>query len=224
MLGPALEAINVNRKSRRFHNTWVLGLLQKGSTFVFDQSKRLLMLTNVLVHCNDELKLIMTGCISSWCRCSLITYNDRRKWKSDLFCLHQEIPCYHKCINGSFRNGLSRNLLAFKHTQLERMSYQNKWVVFYGDHGWLSRHSVAILYWKNCLWVTWEFHLFFVTFGGLSLMQILNCEWGVVACAKIVQICLRLEHYIHGNGQEGLDSECTWIMQTRSRASGFWWL
>ena len=104
-----------------------------------------------------------------------------------------------------------------------RMSYRNNWVVFYRDHGWLSRQSFKILYWKSCIRVIWEFHgwspLLVVIFSGLSLVQILNCVCGVVVCAKIVQICFRLVHYIHGNDQEGLGSDCPWIMPARSKAS-----
>ena len=47
-------------------------------------------------------------------------------------------------------------------------------------------------------------------------MQILKCV-RVVACGKIVQICLRPVHY----GQGGPGSEYTWIMRAVSRARGF---
>ena len=37
-----------------------------------------------------------------------------------------------------------KDLLIFNHTQPGRMSYQNNWVVFYGDHGWLSLQRVEL--------------------------------------------------------------------------------
>ena len=74
--------------------------------------------------------------------------------------------------------------------------------MFVGDHGWLSRQSFEILYWKYCIWVIQEFPgwspLLVATFSGLSMIQILNFVWVVVASAKIVQIFLKLVHYIHG--------------------------
>ena len=70
---------------------------------------------------------------------------------------HQETPCYHKCVNGSCMDGWKKDLLIFNHTQSGRMSNQNNWVVFYGDHGWLSQQSVEMLYWKNYMRVIQEF-------------------------------------------------------------------
>ena len=43
--------------------------------------------------------------------------------------------------NWIYKDGLSGDLLTFNHTQSGRMSYQDNWVVFYGDHGWLSCHE-----------------------------------------------------------------------------------
>ena len=118
-----------------------------------------------------------------------------------------------------------KDLLIFNRTQPGRMSFRNNWVVFYGDHGWLSQESVAILYWENSMrviqkFLRWSLWLV-VTFGGLRWMHILNCVWRIVACAKILQKRLRLVPFMHGNGQEGPGSEYTWIMRALSRASGF---
>ena len=47
-----------------------------------------------------------------------------------------------------------------------------------------------------------------------------HIELCVRSCG-IVQICLRLVHFIHGNGQGGPGAEYTLIMQALSRANGF---
>ena len=43
---------------------------------------------------------------------------------------HQAIECYPKCVNGSYRDCPSKDLLTFNDTQPGKMSYRNNWVEF----------------------------------------------------------------------------------------------
>ena len=79
--------------------------------------------------------------------------------------------------------------------------------IMVGYHGKVSRYFTERIAYVSSGNFTDEVPLLIVTFGGLSLMRILNCVWGVVACARIVQNCPRLMYYIDGNVQEGLGSE-----------------
>ena len=131
-----------------------------------------------------------------------------QRWESVLsnyrYQLAQKFPTQVDWV-GSWR-GLFYAII----TQKTVAFYTSRDRVFYGDHGWLSRQSVEIHYWKNCIRVIREFFGWFpllvVTFGGLSLIRILNFMWRVMAYAKIVKICLRLVNYIHGNVRKALVS------------------
>ena len=117
---------------------------------------------------------------------------------------HQETPCYHKCLNGSCLD--DRKKISWFLT----IHNQEGWVTgttelcFMGITGGYPRQSVEMLYWKYYMRVIQEFLgcslWLVVTFGDLRWMQILNCVWVIVTCAKRVQICLELEHCIHRNG------------------------